>query len=101
MRTLLLSPMLLAFALSQTALAQSTNQSDQNLQALPAQLQKTLQDAGLTDIQVVPHSFLVRAKDRDGNPVMMMINPDSIMAVTEIPSTTGSETSPPPAGTGK
>ena len=101
MRTLLLSPMLLAFALSQTALAQSTNQSDQNLQALPAQLQKTLQDAGLTDIQVVPHSFLVRARDRDGNPVMMMINPDSIMAVTEIPSTTGSETSPPPAGTGK
>jgi hypothetical protein len=101
MRTLLLSPMLLVFALSQTALAQSTNQSDQNLQALPAQLQKTLQDAGLTDIQVVPHSFLVRARDRDGNPVMMMINPDSIMAVTEIPSTTGSETSTPRAGTGK
>jgi hypothetical protein len=101
MRTLLLSPMLLAFALSQTALAQSTNQSDQNLQALPAQLQKTLQDAGLTDIQVVPHSFLVRARDRDGNPVMMMINPDSIMAVTEIPSTTGSDTSTPRAGTGK
>jgi hypothetical protein len=101
MRTLLLSPMLLAFALSQTALAQSTNQSDQNLQALPAQLQKTLQDAGLTDIQVVPHSFLVRARDRDGNPVMMMINPDSIMAVTEIPSTTGSETSTPRADTGK
>ena len=101
MRTLLLSPMLLAFALSQTALAQSTNQSDQNLQALPAQLQKTLQDAGLTDIQVVPHSFLVRARDRDGNPVMMMINPDSIMAVTEIPSTTGSDTSTPPSGTGK
>jgi hypothetical protein len=101
MRTLLLSFMLLVFALSQTALAQSTNQSDQNLQALPAQLQKTLQDAGLTDIQVVPHSFLVRARDRDGNPVMMMINPDSIMAVTEIPSTTGSETSTPRADTGK
>src|ERR1700730_3606980 len=101
MRTVLLAPMLLVFALSQTALSQSTNQPDQNLQALPAQLQKTLQDAGLTDIQIVPHSFLVRAKDRDGNPVMMMINPDSIMAVTEIPSTTGSETSTPRAGTGK
>jgi len=101
MRTVLLAPMLLVFALSQTALSQSTNQPDQNLQALPAQLQKTLQDAGLTDIQIVPHSFLVRAKDRDGHLVMMVINPDSIMAVTEIPSTTGSETSPPPAGTGK
>ena len=101
MRTVLLAPVLLVFGLSQTALSQSTNQPDQNLQALPAQLQKTLQDAGLTDIQIVPHSFLVRAKDRDGNPVMMMINPDSIMAVTEIPSTTGSDTSTPRAGTGK
>ena len=81
MRTVLLAPVLLVFGLSQTALSQSTNQPDLNLQALPAQLQKTLQDAGLTDIQIVPHSFLVRAKDRDGHLVMMVINPDSIMAV--------------------
>jgi hypothetical protein len=101
MRTLLLIPALLVFALSQTALAQSTNQPDQDLQALPAKLQKTLEDAGLKDIQIVPHSFLVRAKDHDGNPVMMVVNPDSIMAVTEIPSTTGSDTSTPPRGSGK
>jgi uncharacterized membrane protein YadS len=101
MRMLFLAPVLLTFALSQTALAQSTNQTDQDLQALPAQLQKTLEDAGLRDIQVVPHSFLVRAKDQDGNPVLMMINPDAIMAVTEIPSTTGSDTSAPRSGTGK
>src|SRR6202047_2937890 len=78
MRTVLLAPVLLVFGLSQTALSQSTNQPDLNLQALPAQLQKTLQDAGLTDIQIVPQSFLVRAKDRDGHLVMMVINPDSI-----------------------
>jgi hypothetical protein len=101
MRMLFLAPVLLTFALSQTALAQSTNQTDQDLQALPAQLQKTLEDAGLRDIQVVPHSFLVRAKDQDGNPVLMMINPDAIMAVTEIPSTSGSDTSAPRSGTGK
>jgi hypothetical protein len=101
MRTLLLAPVLLALALSQPALAQSTSQPDQDLQALPAKLQKTLEDAGLKDIQIVPHSFLVRAKDHDGNPVMMVVNPDSIMAVTEIPSTTGSDTSTPPSGTGK
>src|SRR6202043_2007134 len=71
MRMLFLAPVLLRFALSQTALAQSTNRTDQDLQALPAQLQKTLEDAGLRDIQVVAHSFLVRAKDQDGNPVLM------------------------------
>jgi hypothetical protein len=101
MRTLLLAPVLLALALSQPALAQSTNQPDQDLRVLPAQLQKTLEEAGLRDIQIVPHSFLVRAKDHDGNPVTMVANPDSIMAVTEIPSTTGSDTSTPPNGTGK
>jgi hypothetical protein len=101
MRTLFLAPVLLAFALSQTALAQSTNQPDQDVQALPAQLQKSLEDAGLRDIQIVPHSFLVRAKDQDGNPVLMMVNPDAIMVVTEIPRTSGRDTSAPRSGTGK
>jgi hypothetical protein len=31
---------------------------------------------------MMPSSFMVRAKDRDGNPVMMVINPDSVAAVT-------------------
>ena len=30
----------------------------------------------------MPQSFLVRAKDKSGDPVMMVINPDSIEAVT-------------------
>jgi hypothetical protein len=36
----------------------------------------------------------VRAKDRDGNPVMMVINPDSITAIEKQPggSTTGAGT---------
>jgi hypothetical protein len=29
-------------------------------------------------------SFLVQAKDKDGNPVMMVINPDSVTSITEI-----------------
>ena len=40
----------------------------------------------------MPESFLVRAKDRDGNPVMMVINPDSVLAVTEINQGKGSAT---------
>ncbi len=31
----------------------------------------------------MPSSFLVRAKDSEGNPVMMVINPDSLTEVTE------------------
>ncbi len=43
-----------------------------------------MSQAGFTDIHVMPQSFLVRAKDSSGNPVMMVINPDSITAVTRM-----------------
>jgi hypothetical protein len=46
------------------------------------QVQQNLSKAGFTDIKVMPESFLVRAKDPSGNPVMMVINPDSVTAVT-------------------
>jgi hypothetical protein len=31
----------------------------------------------------------VRAKDQDGNPVMMVVNPDSVTAITEVDQGTG------------
>jgi hypothetical protein len=46
-------------------------------------LQADLSKAGFSDIKIMPSSFLVRAKDSSGNPVMMVINPDSITEVTE------------------
>ena len=39
-------------------------------------LRDDLAKAGFTDITIMPSSFLVRAKDSQGNPVMMVINPD-------------------------
>ncbi len=42
-----------------------------------------LSKAGFTDIRIMPSSFLVRAKDSSGNPVMMVVNPDSITEITE------------------
>jgi hypothetical protein len=77
--------------------AQSTPQAQnpaqaQNPQMISAKLQKSLQDAGFTDIHIMPSSFLVRAKDRDGNPVMMVINPDSVTAVRETTPNQGSTT---------
>ena len=50
---------------------------------LGQRLRDDLGKAGFTDITVMPTSFLVRAKDSQGTPVMMVINPDSVTAITE------------------
>ncbi|HEY7246037.1 MAG TPA: hypothetical protein VH678_19370 [Xanthobacteraceae bacterium] len=52
------------------------------LRSVQQKVRQNLEQAGFTDIQLMPSSFLVRAKDRDGNPVMMVINPDSITEMT-------------------
>ena len=46
-------------------------------------LRDDLTKAGFTDITIMPSSFLVRAKDSQGNSVMMVIDPDSLSEVTE------------------
>jgi hypothetical protein len=63
---------------------------DQSQQSIRSKIQQNLQAAGFTDIKIMPSSFLVRAKDRDGNPMMMVINPDSVTAITE----TGAQVAP-------
>jgi len=68
---------------------QSPTTANQNQTETPAmasvrqQVASDLSKAGFTDIKVMPESFLVRAKDSKGNPVMMVINPDSVTSVTE------------------
>lgn len=51
---------------------------------IASKLQNSLAQAGFTDIHVMPRSFLVKAKDQDGNPVMMVINPNSMTEVTAL-----------------
>jgi glucose/arabinose dehydrogenase len=81
---------------NQGANRQGQNQQTQNQQgqrtSIRQQVMENLQKSGFTDIHIMPESFLVRAKDKDGNPVMMVMNPDSITAVTEIPSGNRSST---------
>ena len=50
--------------------------------AIQAKLTQDLSKAGFTNVEVMPESFLVRAKDKEGRPVMMVINPDSVTSVT-------------------
>lgn len=59
-------------------------------QSLQQKIRQDLGEAGFTDIRVVPRSFVVSARDRDGNPVEMMITPNSITAMTAgIPNRNG------------
>jgi hypothetical protein len=104
---------LLVAGLTQAALAQSGNQQNQSTnpaqssqdqstnsaqntqaaQALPQELSQRLTSAGFSDVKVVPSSFVVSAKDKDGRPVLMRITPTSMTVLTEVPvssSTTGS-----------
>ena len=81
---------LFPLVLTTPALAQDQSSSGSgNAQAIQQQVQNNLKQAGFTDIQIMPSSFLVRAKDSAGNPVIMVINPDSVTAVTEITAPTG------------
>jgi hypothetical protein len=54
-------------------------------------LHDDLTKAGFTDITIMPQSLLVRAKDAQGNSVMMVINPDSLTDVAEHTQETGTK----------
>ncbi len=55
---------------------------------LRQQVRDNLTKAGFTDIRIMPTSFLIHAKDQSGNPVMMIINPDSFTEVTAVSGNT-------------
>ena len=63
--------------------AQNAAPSAQTPGHLSQKLRDDVAKAGFTDIKIMPSSFLVRAKDSQGNPVMMVVNPDSVTEVTE------------------
>ncbi len=67
---------------------------------LRQQLDDQLAKAGYTSIKVMPSSFYVQAKDKSGNPVAMVIGPDSFAEVTEVtnktPGPTAQQQAPTP-----
>lgn len=69
-----------------------TNNVPQTAQNLPQEIRSKLKDDGFTDVKVVPGSFIVSAKDKRGEPVTMMIGPNSMMMVTQVTGGTGSST---------
>jgi hypothetical protein len=90
-----------AAAAATTSPAPAGSAGDQNAAPNPQaathisqKLRADLARAGFTDITIMPSSFLVRAKDSEGNPVMMVINPDSLTEVTEHSEGTGHDEAP-------
>ena len=76
--------------LAQAALAQNPSsdtsqmagaEPDQSTaQAQQAKVERTLQGAGFTDIEIMPTAFLVRAKNAEGKRVIMVVDPISLTA---------------------
>jgi hypothetical protein len=50
----------------------------QSTQTISQELKQKLQDQGFSDVQVVPGSLIVSAKDKSGDPVTMVIGPGSM-----------------------
>ena len=108
MKTTLLAGFLLAAMTATPALAQGgTNSASTTRSATSSgqttatqKIQDDLKKAGFTDIKVVAESFVVQAKTKDGNPMVMTIGPHG-MSVFEAmnATTTGSGSSANAQGT--
>jgi hypothetical protein len=61
-----------------------TNAFAQDATPLPVQIKQKLQSAGYSDVNVMPTSFVVQAKDKQGDPVEILITPHSMMEVTAL-----------------
>lgn len=100
MMTRLFVSALLVAGLSQAALAQGSTEPNQpsaeatqSRESLPQSIRQRLMSAGYNDVNVVPGSLMITARDNNGRPVMMRVTPNSMFLLSEIPaggsSTTG------------
>jgi hypothetical protein len=67
---------------TQTALLATPAKGD----GIRKQMTNDLEHSGFTDVKIIPGSFIVQAKDKTGNPVTMLLTPDSITEVTDVES---------------
>lgn len=86
-----------AFAQNQTSNSPPSANSGKNL-AAAQKIQQDLKKAGFTDVNVVAESFVVQAKSKDGDPVVMTIGPHGMSVFESMngansSSTTGSTAS--------
>ena len=68
------------FASAQTSPGQ-TQPTAEKSSALRDELKDALQQAGFKNIRIISESFLVRALDQNGDPIVMVVRPDSLKTV--------------------
>jgi hypothetical protein len=54
-------------------------------------IRQHIEEAGYTNVKIVPASFVAQAKNKQGHPVTMLITPDAITTITDesVSSTSG------------
>ena len=62
--------------------APSNQSASAEQRPLPQQIRSKMQNMGFSDVQVVPGSYIVTARDKDGDPVTMIIGPHSTTLFT-------------------
>ena len=70
---------------------------DEAVQHGPQKLREKLAVDGYTDIKIAPGSYVVSARDKDGNRVMMMIGPTSL-TMMKVPDENPSQAQVPDTG---
>ena len=55
---------------------------DKSSRSVPQEIRDKLAKQGFSDVKVVPGSCLVTAKDKNGDPVKMIIGPNSVTTFT-------------------
>ena len=89
-----------AIALGSAVNAQMANNMNHNGPGnLRSNLTQMLQKSGFTDVEVAPSSFMVHAKDADGNAVVMSVSPDLFAEITNVD--TSANTTGNAAGNGR
>ncbi len=80
---------------AQASQPQATHPMSQgDLQQMRQKITHDLQSDGYKNVQVIPDSFLVHATDKRGEPVVMIINPNSVFEMTQLPATAGNGNGP-------
>ncbi len=62
----------------------SSSMSASDVAQLRQKIKHDLEQDGFTNVHVVPDSFLVNAQNKQGQPVVMIINPNSVFSVTQV-----------------
>lgn len=70
-----------ALAQSQSGTAAGKNTA-QAAQPLPQEIKQRLQNQGYSEVKVVPGSYIISAKDKQGDPITAVIGPHSMTVFT-------------------